>query len=228
VVAVAICTACGPAAEPSPSFVTAEELNGPWLPAPLAIDAANIAGVERLCREAFAVAADLPVRHPDMVEGAPLALVDVRGAGIAHAVFGALDESGGLCWNGEIMRNAGPRRAGVAELLLSWVEWERLAATELCPLALLPHWFGRDPSTVFPGHEPPQHAFSIAGRAGGDVASVFIDVPGLGDVTPTFQDGLFVAWWPGPIDGFTVVGLDASGERVVEMPSSDPLRSCSS
>jgi hypothetical protein len=193
---------------PSPSSVTTGS-GGPWSAVPISVDRATVDGIEDSCQNAFAVAKDLPVRHPEHVIGVPVALVDARGLGIAHALFSAGDGgAGGLCWDGEVTADGSVRRAEAAELLLSWpsdmptpeeADW-------VCVSAMAAHdWRGR------------QGAYSFAGRTSPSVQSVVIRVEGVGDITPTFQGGWFVAWWPGPSDQYTVIGKDATGEPVGEL-----------
>jgi hypothetical protein len=197
-------------APPSPSEPPTVDVGGPFSRAPAAVDERTAHSIERLCREAFSVAPDLPVRHPDQVEGARLAVVDARGQGIWHAIFGEHDAGpGGLCWNGEVLRNGLVRRAARADLLLTWPELPAPGGSAVCSLALIAH-----------PHDD-QQAFTLAGRAGDDVTSVVVDVRGVGEVIPTFEDGSFLAWWPGTSRDFTVIGLDAAGGVVVEMDFDD-------
>ena len=49
-------------------------------------------------------------------------------------------------------------------------------------------------------------AWTIGGRAGSSVASVTIEAPGVGDVTPTNKGGWFLAWWPATSNDYSIVG----------------------
>jgi hypothetical protein len=194
---------------PRPSTILSEGVNGPWSALPRPVDVATIDDIEASCQRAFAIAKDLPVRHPEHVIGVPIALVDARGLNVAHGLFSDGDgESGGLCWNGEVTADNVIRRATDAELLLSWPPDlpTLLDAEGVCVAAMARHeWRGR------------QVGYSFAGRASPRVRSVVIRVDGIGDVTPTFEAGWFVAWWPGPSDQYTVIAIDANGESIAEL-----------
>ncbi len=76
---------------------------------------------------------------------------------------------------------------------------------------------GDSPFTL-PDDASPSLAWTVAGRTGPEVASVVIEVPELGTVTPTFRDGWFLAWWPATgDDNYRIVGRDADGEEIAAL-----------
>jgi hypothetical protein len=223
-VTVLIGSACGaPSATPT---VDADAFAGEWRETPLKANDEVVAGIERLCREAFGTAEFHPRADPAHVASAPVALADARGSAIVHALFGTAS-AGGLCWNGEVTDGGLVRRADEALLLLTWSQLPEPNRDEACPLAVIRQWVPPEPTVVTPDRVPPFSAVSVAGRAGSDVASVSIEVADVGEVTPTFEDGIFLAWWPGQHDDFTVIGRDEAGEPIAEWEPDSEDGTCS-
>ena len=216
----------GPAPTPTPSPLDSG-VTGLWMPVPFDPGTGFEASTEAACRDAFVVAEDLPVRHPQDVIRAPLVLVDTRGQGIVHALFAEEDGTGGVCWNGEVTPQDGVR-AAVYELLISFApDIEAGSEQELCMKVVQPHAWNPTYST-----DAIENAtgWTIAGRAGSAVASVVIETADSGIVTSTFRDGWFLAWWPRGDKSYAIVGKNRDGDEIARFePHSPPAadRSCS-
>jgi hypothetical protein len=186
-------------------------VTGPWMPDPLDPGIGFEASTEAACRGAFEVAEDLPVRHPQEVIGAPLVLVDARGQGIVHALFAREDGTGGVCWNGEVAPQDGVRAAEYSLLLSFAPDPEPVAEQELCMNVVQPHAWNPSLTTDAIANAT---GWTVAGRAGSAVASVTIETPDAGIVTPTFRDGWFLAWWPGGDKSYAIVGKNRDGDEI--------------
>ncbi len=171
-------------------------LTGPWQPQPLPIWPALIESVARECS-----------RSMQPFPAAPLVAVDARGEGRLQAVFAGpggmaacydmtVDATGAVAAMGGGMTGMAPgpppipaQRLQSAGVSSSGGGGQRITSS------------------------------TIIGQAGPGISTVVAVLPGRGRITATLENGWYVMWWPGELPGGTkVIGLDAAGVEVAEIP----------
>ena len=149
------------------------QLIGPWQPRPFVLDPALRSRVKQTCRR------DME-RGPNSV----LALVDVRGGGVAVARMVGGDagacEALEITAAGQINGAGGGWRADGVEQL------PPIGATELAEVQV---------GSVGGGSLKVQ-GWLVIGRAGPGIASVEIEPFGVPAVLATLENGWFAGWWP--------------------------------
>jgi hypothetical protein len=165
---------------------------GPWQPVPLALPGTLVDDVDQTCRGSF----------PEFPQEARLVVIDARGAGKIEAQYAGPKRVTAACW-GMTIDATGAVAGGGGGTGFGETEWDPLPATEIEQL----------------GGYGSAEASATSGRVGRGIARVLIALPGCPPITASLADGWYLAWWPGewPV-GTKVLGLDALGQTVIEVP----------
>jgi hypothetical protein len=201
---------CDAASEPSgppagPQAATMEQLLGPWSPTPFVPSPAVVAAAEQACRAMHIP--DFPRMAPGAQNGFKLAIVDVRGAGVAQAYFTdadaqvtcadmTIDRDGTIVARGGGSRSGGGAPAGLLdpfEIRITDTSWSQ------------------DAQAI---------SSRAAGLIGAGIARIEVVRPGQPLVRATIANGWFAAWVPAAMPaGWSVRGFDASGAQVTSVPA---------